>query len=67
LSLVSRIPITLDLTGAQNSLFHLMKEHFPEVAAKAAKSPESKILAQELVKLMEDLSFSPVRYLKLLG
>ncbi|MGA7563280.1 MAG: DUF3536 domain-containing protein [Desulfobaccales bacterium] len=67
LSLVSRIPITLDLTGAQNSLFHLMKEHFPEVAAKAAKSPEADVLARELVKLMEDLSFSPVRYLKLLG
>ncbi len=67
LGLVSRIPITLDLTGAQNSMFHLMKDHFPEVAARAAKSPESELLARELVKLMEDLSFSPVRYLRLLG
>jgi hypothetical protein len=67
LSLVNRIPITLDLSGAQNSMFHLMKEHFPEVAAKAARSPESQVLARELVKLMEDLSFSPIRYLKLLG
>jgi hypothetical protein len=48
-------------------MFHLMKEHFPEVAAKAAGSPESQVLARELVKLMEDLSFSPVRYLRLLG
>ena len=67
LSLVNRIPITLDLSGAQNSMFHLMKEHFPEVAAKAAGSPESQVLARELVKLMEDLSFSPLRYLRLLG
>jgi hypothetical protein len=67
LSLVKRIPITLDLSGAQNSMFHLMKDRFPEVAAKAAGSPESQVLARELVKLMEDLSFSPVRYLRLLG
>ncbi|MGP8049054.1 MAG: DUF3536 domain-containing protein [Desulfobaccales bacterium] len=67
LGLVRRTPITLDLSGAQNSLFHLMKQRFPEVAAKAAKSPKSAALARELVKLMEDFSFSPVRYIRLLG
>jgi hypothetical protein len=67
LGLVGRIPISLDLTGAQNFMFHLMKEHFPEVAAKAGKSPQAKALARQLVELMESLSFSPVRYLRLLG
>jgi alpha-amylase/alpha-mannosidase (GH57 family) len=66
LSLVSRMPITIDLSGAQNLLFELMKEHFPEVAARAARDPQAEALARQLVELMEALSFSPVRYLRLL-
>ncbi len=65
--LVSRMPITLDLTEAQNFMFNLMKEHFPEVAARAAKDPKAEALARQLIELMEALSFSPVRYLRLLG
>ncbi|MCL4503859.1 MAG: DUF3536 domain-containing protein [Deltaproteobacteria bacterium] len=65
--LVSRMPITLDLTGAQNFMFNLMNEHFPEVAALAAKDSEAEALARQLIELMEALSFSPARYLRLLG
>ncbi len=67
LSLVSRMPITLDLSEAQSSMFNLMKEHFPEVAAKAGRDSKAEALARQLVELMEALSFSPVRYLRLLG
>jgi hypothetical protein len=61
------MPITLDLAEAQDFMFNLMKEHFPEVAARAAKDPKAEALARQLVELMEALSFSPVRYLRLLG
>jgi len=67
LSLVSRMPITLDLSEAQSSMFNLMKEHFPEVAAKAGRDSKAEALARQLVELMEALSFSPMRYLRLLG
>ncbi|HEY9073556.1 MAG TPA: DUF3536 domain-containing protein [Desulfobaccales bacterium] len=66
LNLVGRMPLTLDLTEAQNFMFNLMKQHFPEVAARAAKNPKTEALARQLVELMEALSFSPVRYLRLL-
>ena len=61
------MPITLDLTEAQNFMFNLMKERFPEVAARAAKNPKTEALARQLVELMEAIDFSPVRYLRLLG
>lgn len=67
LTLLSRMPITLDLTEPQNFMFTLMKEHFPQVAAKAARNTQAEALARQLVELMETLSFSPVRYLRLLG
>jgi alpha-amylase/alpha-mannosidase (GH57 family) len=67
LHLVSRMPITLDLAEAQSFMFNLMKEHFPEVAAKASRDPRAEALARQLVDLMEALSFSPVRFLRLLG
>jgi alpha-amylase/alpha-mannosidase (GH57 family) len=67
LHLVGRMPITVDLDEAQNFMFALMRDHFPEVAAKAAKDPKADTLARQLVALMEALSFSPVRYLRLLG
>jgi alpha-amylase/alpha-mannosidase (GH57 family) len=65
--LVSRMPITLEWSEAQDFMFELMKEHFPEVAARATKGPKAKALARQLIELMEALNFSPVRYLRLLG
>jgi alpha-amylase/alpha-mannosidase (GH57 family) len=67
LSFVARIPLTLELTGAQNFLFALMHERFPEVAARAAQDAKAQTLAKQLVALMETVHFSPVRYLKLLA
>jgi hypothetical protein len=67
LGFVSRIPITLEVTEAQNFLFALMRDRFPAVAAQAAQDPEAETLAQQLVALMEAVHFSPVRYLKLLA
>jgi alpha-amylase/alpha-mannosidase (GH57 family) len=67
LSFVSRIPITLEVTEAQNFIFALMKDRFPAVAALAATDPKDAALARQLVELMESLHFSPVRYLKLLS
>ena len=66
LQLVSRMPITLDFSEAQNFMFALMQDHFPEVAAKAARDPKAEALARKLIELMEALQFSPVRYLRLL-
>jgi alpha-amylase/alpha-mannosidase (GH57 family) len=66
LQLVSRMPMTLDFPEAQNFMFALMQEHFPEVAAKAARDPKAEALARKLIELMEALQFSPVRYLRLL-
>ncbi|OGP71835.1 MAG: hypothetical protein A2Y80_08085 [Deltaproteobacteria bacterium RBG_13_58_19] len=67
LNLIKRIPITLNLTEAQNFFFHLMEEHFPALAARAARDPDDQKLAQALVDLTESLNFSPVRYLRLLA
>ncbi len=67
LALVGQIPITLEVTEAQDFMFFLMKEHFPAVAARAPLDPKAGALARHLVGLMEALYFSPVRYLKLLG
>ena len=67
LSFVSRMPLTLELTEAQNFLFALMQDRFPAVAARAAQDPKAQTLAKQLVALMETVHFSPVRYLKLLA
>jgi alpha-amylase/alpha-mannosidase (GH57 family) len=67
LTFVGRVPITLELTRAQNFLFALMRDRFPAVAARAAQDPEAQALASQLVALMESVQFSPVRYLKLLA
>lgn len=67
LKLVSRIPITLDVTEAQNFMFDLMKKNFPAVAAQAARDAKALALATQLVELVEALYFSPVRYMRLLG
>ena len=67
LSFVSRMPLTLELTAAQNFLFALMRDRFPAVAARAARDPKAQKLAKQLVALMETVHFSPVRYLKLLA
>jgi hypothetical protein len=67
LTLMRRIPITLELTEAQNEFFFLMERHFPKLAARTATDPEARTLARLLVELAEALYFSPVRYLKLLS
>jgi len=67
LSFVSRMPLTLELTKAQNFLFALMQDRFPAVAARAAQDPKALDLAKQLVALMETVHFSPVRYMKLLA
>jgi alpha-amylase/alpha-mannosidase (GH57 family) len=67
LSFVARIPLTLELTEAQNSLFALMQERFPAVAARASQDSKAQALGKQLVALMETVHFSPVRYLKLLA
>jgi hypothetical protein len=67
LSFVSRIPLTLEVTEAQNFLFALMRDRFPAVAARASQDPKAQTLAKQLVALMETVHFSPVRYLKLLA
>ncbi len=66
LKLARRIPISLDLTEAQDIMFALMQEHFPPIAARAGRDPKALRLAQNLVVLMETLNFSPVRYFRLL-
>ncbi|MFZ5449601.1 MAG: DUF3536 domain-containing protein [Thermodesulfobacteriota bacterium] len=67
LSFVGHIPLTMELTEAQNFLFALMQERFPEVAARAAQDSKAMTLAKKLVALMETVKFSPVRYMKLLA
>jgi alpha-amylase/alpha-mannosidase (GH57 family) len=67
LAFVSRVPITLEVTEAQNFIFALMKDRFPAVAARAGADPKAAALARQLVELMEALDFSPVRYMKLLS
>jgi hypothetical protein len=67
LSFVSRMPLTLEFTAAQNFLFALMQDRFPAVAARATQDPKAQHLAKQLVALMETVHFSPVRYLKLLA
>ncbi|MBU4446970.1 MAG: DUF3536 domain-containing protein, partial [Proteobacteria bacterium] len=67
LSFVSRMPLTLELTAAQNFLFALMRDRFPAVAARAGQDPKALNLAKQLVALMETVHFSPVRYMKLLA
>jgi alpha-amylase/alpha-mannosidase (GH57 family) len=66
LSFVGHIPLTLELTEAQNFLFDLMRERFPAVAARAGQDPKALTLAKQLVALVEAMKFSPVRYMKLL-
>jgi hypothetical protein len=61
------MPLTLELTEAQNFLFALMRERFPALAARADHDPKAQTLAKQLVALMENVQFSPARYLKLLA
>jgi alpha-amylase/alpha-mannosidase (GH57 family) len=67
LRLVGHIPLTLELTDAQNFLFALMRDRFPAIAARAGQDPQAMTLAKQLVALMETVKFSPVRYMKLLA
>ncbi len=66
LELVRRMPITLELTEAQNFFFTLMQEQFPPLAARSERDPEARTLAQILIKLAEAFYFSPERFSGLL-
>ncbi|MBM4284928.1 MAG: DUF3536 domain-containing protein [Deltaproteobacteria bacterium] len=66
LSTVSGIPMTLDFTEAQNFIFDLAEQRFPDLARQAVGNPEARELAKILLHLLEALSISPVRYLKLM-
>ncbi len=65
--LMGRVPITLELTEAQNMFFALMEERFFKLVARAATDTRARTLSQLLIDLAEALYFSPVRYLKLLA
>ncbi|MBI4642730.1 MAG: DUF3536 domain-containing protein [Deltaproteobacteria bacterium] len=67
LTLMRRIPITLELTEAQNRFFSLMEQYFPKLAARAATDTGARTLTRLLIDLAEALYLSPVRYLKLLA
>jgi len=66
IKLQKRIPITLDVTEAQNFFFGLLKEHFSSLAARSARDPDSRKLAETVVELAEVLNFSPEPYQPLL-
>jgi len=65
--LMGQIPITLELTEAQNRFFALLEERFPKLAGRAAADTRARSLSRLLIDLAEALYFSPVRYLKLLA
>ncbi|MDD5640653.1 MAG: DUF3536 domain-containing protein, partial [Syntrophales bacterium] len=65
LNLMLHIPITLELTEAQNQFFKLMEERFPKLASRAATDTGARTFTRLLIELAEALYFSPVRYLKL--
>ena len=65
--LIGQIPITLELTEAQNLFFALIEERFSKLAARAATDTRARALSRLLIDLAEVLYFSPVRYLKLLA
>jgi alpha-amylase/alpha-mannosidase (GH57 family) len=66
LKVQKRLPITVDLTEAQNFFFGLLKEHFPALAARSARHPEDRELAATLVALAAALNFNPEPYQRLL-
>jgi alpha-amylase/alpha-mannosidase (GH57 family) len=67
LGLVRRMPISLELTEAQNFFFTLMQEQFPSLAARSGRDPQAVTLARTLIQLAEALFFNPEKYAGLLG
>jgi len=67
LKLQRRIPITVEITEAQNFFFDLLKEHFAPLAARAARDPQVRQLAGTLVAIAEALDFSSEPYQRLLA
>ena len=60
-----RIPITMDITEAQNFFFGLLKEHFPALAGRATHDPAARKLANTMAQIAEALHFSPESYQKI--
>ncbi|MFZ2088994.1 MAG: DUF3536 domain-containing protein [Desulfobaccales bacterium] len=66
LNLQRRIPITVEVTEAQNFFFGFMEEHFTALTARAGRDVLVRQLADTLVKIAEALKFSPEPYRRLL-
>lgn len=67
LELVKRLPISLEISEAQNFYFSLLEEHFAALAARSARQPEARKLAEILIQVAEALNFNPGRYQHLLA
>ncbi|MGQ9689476.1 MAG: DUF3536 domain-containing protein [Desulfobaccales bacterium] len=66
LALQKRIPITVDVTEAQNFFFGLLKEHFPALAARSGRDPEAGKLADLMIEIAAALNFNVESYQRLL-
>lgn len=54
-----RIPLSLDVVEAQNFLLALLKKNFPALAARAAKDPQARKLADTVAQIAQALNFNP--------
>ncbi|MFW6123515.1 MAG: DUF3536 domain-containing protein, partial [Thermodesulfobacteriota bacterium] len=54
-----RIPITLDVVEAQNFFFALLQKNYPALAARAAKDPPARKLADTVAQIAQALNFNP--------
>jgi alpha-amylase/alpha-mannosidase (GH57 family) len=67
LELVRQLPISLEISEAQNFYFSLLEEHFAALAARSSRDPEVKKLAELLIQVAVALNFNPGRYQHLLA
>ncbi len=65
LSLSAQLPVDVDFMEAQNLFFHLMEEHCTKLAAASRRAqPDSRALAEVLLRIAVKLNFNPGRYEK---
>ncbi len=63
LSLGAQLPVDVDFMEAQNLFFHLMEEHWLKLAAARRRTqPDSRALAEVLLRIAVKLNFNPGRY-----
>ncbi|MDI6853565.1 MAG: DUF3536 domain-containing protein [Deltaproteobacteria bacterium] len=67
LTMMRRIPITLELTESQNFFFSLMEDRFPALVARADRDASAAPLAKQLIKLAKALYFNTERYSAMLA